>query len=124
MLFELSFTAQEKGDLKGLISLDNRYLQTESYTKNLQVSGITLSTDHLRPGQLLHMAFYFVKVLSTRGFTAVLVILDAKTRKMWQFPTPQKRPPLNIITYYLTYLYRSGRSTQHVCTDCGRELAR
>ena len=70
------------------------------------------------------MDFYFVNVISIRAFTAVLMILDAKTRKMWQLSTPQKRPPLDIITYFLTQLFRSGRSTQHVRTDCGGELAR
>ena len=50
--------------------------------------GITLNTDHLKPGQLLHMDFYFLNEVSIRGFIAVLLILDAKSRKMWQFPTP------------------------------------
>jgi hypothetical protein len=52
------------------------------------------------------------------------MILDAKNRKMWQFPTPQKRPPLDIIAYFPTQLFRSGRSTQHIRTDGGGELAR
>ena len=86
--------------------------------------GITLNTDHLKPGQLLHMDFYFLNEVSIRGFIAVLLILDAKSRKMWQFPTPQKRPPIDIVRFFLMQLKRMNRTTQHVRTDCGGELAR
>ena len=86
--------------------------------------GVTLNTDHLRPGQLIHMDFYFISSVSIRGFTTVLLILDAKTRQMWQFPTPQKRPPLNIITFFLMQLQRMGRVVQYIRTDCGGELAK
>ena len=86
--------------------------------------GVTLNTDHLRPGQLIHMDFYFINKESIRGFTSVLLILDAKTRKMWQFPTPQKRPPLDIVEFFLAQLRRMGRTVQHIRTDCGGELAR
>ena len=39
-------------------------------------------------------------------------------------PTPQKRPPLDIITFFLTQMFRTGRKVQHIGTDCGGELAR
>ena len=85
--------------------------------------GVTMNTAHLRPGQLIHMDFYFINRTSIRGFTSVLLILDARTRKMWQFPTQQKRPPLDIVTFFLTQLQRMGRAVQHIRTDCGGELA-
>ncbi len=47
-LFELSFTSQQKGQLKDLLSLDNQFLQSESYTKDLQVSGITLNVEEAK----------------------------------------------------------------------------
>ena len=50
---------------------------------------ITLHTYYIFPGQLLHIEFYFVNVVSISVFTAVLMILDVKTRKNGQFPTIQ-----------------------------------
>ena len=84
--------------------------------------GVTINTEHLRAGQLIHMDFYFLNTISIRNFTAVLLILDAKTRKMWQFPTQQKRPPLDIVNFFLSQLKRMGREVQHIRTDCGGEL--
>ena len=86
--------------------------------------GITINTNNLRPGQLLHMDFYYMNELSIRHFTCVLLIIDAKTRKLWQFPTPNKRPPLDIINFFLTQLKNNGRQPQHIRTDLGGELAK
>lgn len=43
---------------------------------------------------------------------------------MWQFPTPQKLPPLDIITFFLTQIFRPGRQVQHIRTDYRGKLAR
>ena len=85
--------------------------------------GVTINTDHLRPGQLIHMDFYFINATSIRHFTAILLILDGKTRKLWQFPTQQKRPPLDIVNFFLLQLKRMERKVQPIRTDCGGELA-
>ena len=69
------------------------------------------------------MDFYFINATSIRNVTAVLLILDAKTRKLWQFPTQQKRPPLDIVNFFLSQLKRMGREVQHIWTDCDGELA-
>ena len=45
------------------------------------------------------------------------------TRKLWQFPTYQKRPPLDIVNFFLAQLKIMGREVQHIRTDCGGELA-
>ena len=57
-LFELSFTAKEKGELKDLISLDDQHLQSESYTQDLQVSGITLSVEEANAPDLGRINIY------------------------------------------------------------------
>ena len=85
--------------------------------------GVTINTEHLRAGQLIHMDFYFLNTISIRNFTAVLLILDAKTRKMWKFPTQHKRPLLDIVNFLLSKLERMGRKVQHIRTDCSGELA-
>ena len=85
--------------------------------------GVTLNTDHLRLGQLLHMDFYFMNKVSIRGFSAVLNIVDAKCRKLWQFCTPAKRPPLSTIRFFLSQISRIGRTCSHIRTDMGGELA-
>ena len=86
--------------------------------------GITLNTDHLTPGQLLNMDFYFLNEMSIRGFIAVLLILDAKIRNMWQFLTPQKRPHIDIVRFFTMQLKRMNRITQHIIKCCGGELSR
>jgi hypothetical protein len=42
--------------------------------------GKTVTTDRLKPGELLHMDFAFWNIVSRRGFTAVLTIVDACSR--------------------------------------------
>ena len=86
--------------------------------------GITVNTDHLKLGKLLHIDFYFMNKVSIRGFTSVLNIVDAKGRKLWQFGTPSKRPPLLILRFFLMQLKRMGRECSHIRTDLGGELTR
>jgi hypothetical protein len=59
--------------------------------------GKTIDTGSLSQGTLLHIDFAFLGVPSRRGFTAMLVIIDAKTRKLWVFCTASKKPPLHIL---------------------------
>ena len=86
--------------------------------------GITLNTDNLQLGQLIHMDFYFMNITSIRKFTSVLMAIDAKARKLWKFPTQSKRPPLDIIDFFLTQMKRNGRPVQFIRTDLGGELAK
>jgi len=53
--------------------------------------GKTLSTDHLTPGELLHIDYSFWDLPSIRGFTSMLLIIDAKTRMLWLFCSRTKR---------------------------------
>lgn len=41
-------------------------------------------------GQLLHMDFSFWTVVSIRGFSSLLSIIDGKDRQLWNFPTASK----------------------------------
>ena len=41
--------------------------------------GIVMNTSILRPGELIHIDFCFINVLSIRGFSCVLMIVDART---------------------------------------------
>ena len=79
--------------------------------------GTTVNTDHLRPGQLIHLDFFFMNKESIRKFTSVLNVVDAKTRKLWLFCTPSKTPPLDIIRLFLTQLQRMGRPVSHIRTN-------
>ena len=83
-----------------------------------------MTTDNLRPGELIHIDFWFLEVESIRKLTCALVIVDAKVRKMWTFCTPGKRPPLATIRYFLEQLKQSGRQVLNIRTDLGGELAR
>ena len=61
---------------------------------NHPAKGPTTSTEHLAPGSLLHVDFYFYDITSIRGFNSNITIIDAKTRKLWCFPGPDKNHPL------------------------------
>ena len=61
--------------------------------------GMTVNTDNLKKGNLLHIDFQFYDIVSIRGFSSILSIIDAKTRKLWCFPGPDKRPPITKIKF-------------------------
>ena len=44
--------------------------------------GKTINTEALHPGELLHIDFGFWDIPSHRGFTSMLLIIDAKTRML------------------------------------------
>ena len=83
-----------------------------------------MSTIFLRPGELIHMDFYFMNEVSIRGFTCVLNIVDAKTRNKWEFGTPNKRPPLDTVDYFLTQCKMEGRPVSRIRMDRGGELSK
>ena len=66
----------------------------------------------------------FIDHTSIRGFTYILIIIDAKTRKLWLFCTPNKHPPISIITFFLIQMSVKNICLQTIRTDEGRELAR
>ncbi len=47
--------------------------------------GKTVDTEKLKIAELLHIDFKFFNITSLRGFTSILTIIDAKTRKLWVF---------------------------------------
>ena len=69
------------------------------------------------------MDFYFINVISIRGFSSVLNIVDARTRNKWEFGTSSKCPPLKIIDYFLTQCKLEDRQVLRIHTDRGGELA-
>ena len=52
------------------------------------------------------------------------MIVDAKTRKVWAFCTPSKRPPLHIIRVLFHHLKSINKAPQFVRCDEGGELSR
>lgn len=85
--------------------------------------GITQSTDSILPGALLHMYFKFYNVVSIRGFTSVFTIIDAKTRKLWCFPGPDKRPPIYKLEFFFKTLKSQDITVKEIRVDEGGELA-
>ena len=62
----------------------------------------------LKPGQQMHMDFCFVPHTSIRGYTAILCIKCAHTRKAWCFSCPNKRAPIDIVTFFIRFLEKDG----------------
>jgi hypothetical protein len=62
--------------------------------------GKTIDTNHIEPGELLHIDFSFWDTQSHRGFTTMLLIIDAKTRMLWLFCSSSKRAPIQTLEYF------------------------
>jgi hypothetical protein len=86
--------------------------------------GKTTNTDMLRPGELLHIDFGFWDLTSHRGFTTMLLIIDAKTRMLWLFCSSTKRAPLSTLEYFFTILHRENKAPKTVRVDEDGALAR
>ena len=71
----------------------------------------------LKAGQQLHMDFCFIATPSIRGHTAILCIKCANTRKAWCFPCPNKRSPLDIISFFIRFLEKDGFTILEVRVD-------
>ena len=87
-------------------------------------SGGTIDTSTYLPGQVIHINFVFYDITSIRGFNSYLLIIDARTRKVWIFCTSSKRPPIDIMRYFLHQLKMSNKSTQFIRCDEGGEVTR
>ena len=86
--------------------------------------GVTTNTNNLRPGELIHIDFYFLNETSIRGFTCVLLAVCAKSRRLWTFCTQSKHPPLDTVRFFLRQLQMQDRPVLNIRTDQGGELAR
>ena len=86
------------------------YSYSVSHRKR-KISGTTVDTTNLQPGELIHMEYSFYNYTSIRGFTSVLTAVCEKTRMIWVFPTASKTAPLYIINFILKKL----NNEQHPC---------
>jgi hypothetical protein len=74
-------------------------------------------------GQLLHIDFSFWNIISIRGFSSVLSIIDGKDRMLWTFPTASKRVPLRILDYFFNIMEKDGIIIKSVRVDEDGALA-
>jgi hypothetical protein len=86
--------------------------------------GQTISTDHFLPGQLLHIDFSFCGIISHRGFSSMLLIIDAKTGMLWVFCTSNKRPPIILLTYFFSIMQQENKIIRTIRVDEDGALAR
>jgi len=86
--------------------------------------GKTINTEALHPGELLHIDFGFWDIPSHRGFTSMLLIIDAKTRMLWLFCSSTKRAPLSTLRYFFSILQREKRPAKTIRVDEDGALAR
>jgi hypothetical protein len=83
----------------------------------------TASTDNLKPGELMHMDFTFWDITLLRMFTAVLIIIYAKTRMLWLFCTSSKKPPMHILRWFFANLRREKRMLANIRVDEDGDMA-
>jgi hypothetical protein len=79
--------------------------------------GRTVDTTALTAGELLHIYFAFWGVPSRRGFTAMLVIVDAKTKNHWLFFTASNKYPLHTVCWLFVTLRRDKRNLAWIRVD-------
>jgi len=84
-----------------------------------KITSVTLTTR----GQLLHLDFSFWNVVSIRGFTSLLSVIDSKDQMLWNFPTASKRTPLQILDYLFAMLAHDGIQVQCIRVDEDGALA-
>ena len=70
------------------------------------------------------MDFAFINQVSHRGFTAYLSIRDEFSAYPFAFPTKNKRPPLDLITWFIHNLNNQGIKPIQIMVDEGGELGR
>ncbi len=86
--------------------------------------GKTISTEHLHPGELIHIHFSFWDTTSIRGFTSMLLIIDAKTRMIWLFCSSTKRAPLITVQYFFNIIQKENKTPKTIRVDEDGALAR
>jgi hypothetical protein len=72
--------------------------------------GKTSPMAHLLPRQLLHIEIGFCNIISHRGFSSMLIIIDAKTRMLWLFCTSDKCPPNRILMYFFSIISKQNKT--------------
>jgi hypothetical protein len=63
--------------------------------------GKTVTMEHIKPGELVHINFDFWNIVSRRGLTAVLTIVDACSRFIWLLCTASKKLPIRILRWFI-----------------------
>ena len=63
-------------------------------------------TTELPVGTKFHIDFCFFNVVSIRGFTAALIIVEATSRYIWIFPSRSKRAPIDLCLYFFKQMKR------------------
>ena len=58
------------------------------------------------------------------SFSDILVVVDAKTRHLWNFCTPGKRPSLEILRFFFTHLKTASRPVPKIKIDLGGKIAK
>jgi len=86
--------------------------------------GKTIDTNHIEPGELLHIDFSFWDTQSHRGFTTMLLIIDAKTRMLWLFCSSSKRAPIQTLEYFFRLLHLDNKPPKTIRVDEDGALAR
>ena len=75
------------------------------------------------PGESIHMDFAFMPQTSIRGFTSFLSVKDAATNYTWIFLSRNKRPPLDVLTFFISILKKEQRIIRYVRVDEDGALA-
>jgi hypothetical protein len=74
-------------------------------------------TTALPLGVLFHMDFCFFNIVSIRGFTAALIIVERTSRYIWFFPTRSKHAPIDLCYYFFNQMQRLGYPCIRARTD-------
>ena len=79
--------------------------------------GPPVDTTQLPVGSRFHIDFTFFNKTSLRGFTSVLVIVEATERYLWFFPCRHKSAPLDLCLFFFSSLRRQGLPVINLRSD-------
>ena len=76
-------------------------------------------TDHtpLPLGTRFHADYVFFNIVSIRGFSAALIIVEWTSRYLWIFPSRSKSAPLDTALYFFNQMQRQGFPCIRLRTD-------
>jgi hypothetical protein len=84
-----------------------------------KITSVTLT----KRGQLLHIDSSFWNIVSLRGFTSLLSVIDGKDCMLRNFPTASKHAPLQVLDFLFAMLAHDGIMVQCIRVDEDGALA-
>ena len=79
--------------------------------------GPPVDTAELPVGTRWYLDLTFFNVMSIRGFTGILIIVEATLRYLWFFPCRHKSTPVDLCLFFFSHVRRQGMPVLQLRSD-------